>query len=103
MRYTLEQSMTALTTVRLAYSTEASVLKAAHPEPFSDELMKAKIFILQVDNKITDAAGTSEKRKIRYRMSLLRRPAAEWAANYVINTEKDTFQIYINFKAQFLR
>ena len=69
--YTLEQSMAASTTAGLTYGTEASVLKAAHSEPFSGELMKVRIFILQMDNKITDAAGASEGRKIKYEMSLV--------------------------------
>ena len=98
----LEQPMASSTVGGLAYGTGASVLKAAHPEPFSGGSVKAKIFILQVDNKIADAAGASEGRKIRYAMSLLRGSAAEWAANYVTNTGEDTFQTYINFKAQFL-
>ena len=79
------------------------MLKAAHSEPFSGGLMKVRIFILQVDNKIVDAAGAFKGRKIRYEMSLLRGPAAEWAANYIISTGKDTFQTYVNFKAQFLQ
>ena len=91
--------MAALITDGLAYGTETSVLKAAHSEPFSGRSVKAKIFILQVDNKIADAAEASEGRKIRYEMSLLRESAVEWAVNYIINTEEDTFQIYINFKA----
>ena len=38
-----------------------------------------------------NAAGASEGRKIRYKMSLLRGPAVKWAANYVMNTGEDTF------------
>ena len=95
--------MAALITAGLVFKTEANVFKAAHPESFSGGSVKAKIFILQIDNKIADAAGASEGRKIRYEMSLLRGSAAEWAANYVINTGEDMFQTYVNFKAQFLR
>ena len=69
--------MTTVITAGLTYDTETSMLKAAHSEPFSSESVKAKIFILQVNNKITDAAGASEERKIKYEMSLLRGPAAE--------------------------
>ena len=78
-------------TTGLPFSTGASMLKAAHSESFSSGLIKAKIFILQVDNKIADAAETTEGRKIRYRMSLLRGSAAEWIVNYVMNTGEDTF------------
>ena len=95
--------MDTIITAGLAYDIETSMLKAVHLESFSSRLIKAKIFILQVNNKITDAAEASKKRKIRYEMSLLRGPTAEWAANYVINTEEDIFQTYANFKAQFLR
>ena len=52
-----------------------------------------------MNNKIVDAAEASEGRKIRYIMSLLRDTAAEWATNYIMNTEEDIFQIYLNFKA----
>ena len=38
-----------------------------------------------------NAAETIEKRKIYYKISLLRGLTAEWAANYIINTEKDIF------------
>ena len=65
--------------------------------------MKAKIFILQVDNKIADAAGATEGRKTRYAMSLLRGPAAEWAANYMTNLGDITFQTYFEFKTKFLQ
>ena len=71
------QFMNFLIIAGLTYSMRASILKAVHSEPFSSRSVKAKIFILQVDNKITDAAEASEERKIRYKMSLLRRSAAE--------------------------
>ena len=95
--------MAASVTIGLTYSMGASVLKAAHPEPFSDESVKTKIFILQVNNKITDTAEASEGRKIRYDISLLREPAVKWTVNYIINTEENIFQIYVNFKVQFLK
>ena len=94
--------MAAFTTAGLAYGTGASVLKAVHFEPFSGGAMKARIFILQVDNKIADAVGASEGRKIWYSMSLLRGSAVKWTVNYVTNTGEDMFQTYTNFKAQFL-
>ena len=55
----------------LAYETEVNMLKAVHSESFSSKLVKAKIFILQINNKIVNAAGASEERKIHYEMSLL--------------------------------
>ena len=75
--YTLEQFMTALITAGLTYSTEISMLKTAHSKSFSGGSVKIKIFILQMDNKIADAAEILKERKIRYRISLLRGPAAE--------------------------
>ena len=55
----------------LFYETEANILKIAHSESFSNKLIKAKIFILQINNKIADAAEASEERKIHYEISLL--------------------------------
>ena len=78
------------------------MLKAVHLKSFSSKSIKMKIFILQVDNKIADTAEVTEEKKIKYRMSLLKSSAVKWAANYVMNTEEDTFQTYINFKVQFL-
>ena len=50
----------------MANITEGSitVLKAVHPNSFNSGLLKAKMFIIQVDNKIADAAGATERRKI---------------------------------------
>ena len=47
------------------------ILKAAHSDSFSSESLRAKMFIIQVDNKITDAAEATEDQKIRYIISLL--------------------------------
>ena len=71
--------------------TDSITLKAAHPDPFYGGNLKAKIFLQQVDNKIANAAGASEGRRIRYMISLLRRPAAEWAATYMDNKGYTTF------------
>ena len=65
--------------------TDRITLKAAYPDPFYKGNLKAKIFLQQVDNKIANAAGASEGRQIRYMISLLRGPAAEWAATYMDN------------------
>ena len=48
--------------------------------PFYGGNLKARIFLQQVDNKIADAAGASDGRRIQYVISLLGRSAAEWAA-----------------------
>ena len=40
--------------------TDSITIKAAHPDPFYGENLKAKIFLQQIDNKITDAARASE-------------------------------------------
>ena len=73
---TVMQSMTASTT-RLTFDTGASILKTIHPKPFSGEAIKTRIFILQINNKIADAAKTTEKRKIHYIIFLLWNSAAE--------------------------
>jgi hypothetical protein len=60
-----------------AYAEVNITLKAVHPDPFLEGTMKARIFIQQVDNKIVDAAGASNRRKVRYAIFLLRRQVAE--------------------------
>ena len=47
------------------------IFKAVYPDSFSSESLKIKMFIIQVDNKIADAAETTEGQKIRYTMLLL--------------------------------
>ena len=60
---TVVQFMTASIT-GLTFSTGASVLKAIHLKSFSDGVIKIKIFILQINNKIADAAEVTEEKKI---------------------------------------
>jgi hypothetical protein len=60
-----------------AYAGANITLKAVHPDPFLEGAIRAQIFIQQVDNKIVDAAGASNRRKVRYATSLLRRQVAE--------------------------
>ena len=48
----------------LAYEMKASMLKTVHSESFSGGSVKTKNFILQIDNKIVDAAEASKERKI---------------------------------------
>ena len=74
--------------------TDSITLKAAHSDSFYGESLKAKIFLQQVDNKIANAAGASERQQIRYMISLLRRLAAEWAATYMDDKGYITFKRY---------
>jgi hypothetical protein len=55
------------------YAEANITLKAVHLDPFLEGTIRARIFIQQVDNKIADAAEASNKRKVRYTTSLLRR------------------------------
>ena len=57
--------------------TDSITLKAAHLDLFYRGNLKAKIFMQQIDNKIADAVGASERQQIRYMISLLRGSAAE--------------------------
>ena len=82
--------------------TDSITLKAAHPDRFYGENLKAKIFLQQVDNKIADAAGTSKGQQIRYMISLLRGSAAEWAATYMDNKRYTTFTKYGDLRRKFL-
>jgi Retrotransposon gag protein len=64
--------------------------------------MRARIFIQQVDNKIADAAGASDGRKVRYATSLLRGQAAEWAITHTDGEGYTTFQRYEDFRKEFM-
>ena len=75
--------------------TDSITLKAAHPDPFYRGNLKAKIFLQQVDNKIANASGASEGQWIRYMISLLRRPAAEWAATHI---DKEGYIIFKKYR-----
>ena len=55
----------------------ATVLKAVHLNSFHSKSLKAKMFIIQVNNKIADAAEATDRQRICYAMLLLRRPALE--------------------------
>jgi hypothetical protein len=74
-----------------AYAETTITLKAVHPDLFSGGTVRARIFIQQMDNKIADAAGASDGRKIRYVVSLLRGQAAEWASTYTDEERYSTF------------
>ena len=47
------------------------ILKIIYFNSFSSELLKVKMFIIQINNKITDAARANKEQKIRYTMLLL--------------------------------
>ena len=53
--------------------TNTIILKTTHSNSFRKETTKTRIFILQVDNKITNVTRTFKERKIYYVMSLLRK------------------------------
>jgi Retrotransposon gag protein len=55
-----------------------------------------------VDNKIVDAAGASNGRKVRYATSLLRGQAAEWAITYIDREGYTIFQRYEDFRKEFM-
>ena len=57
----------------MSVDTNVITLKTVHPDSFRKETTKTRIFILQIDNKITNVVRTFEERKIRYVMSLLRK------------------------------
>ena len=61
----------------MSIDTNVIILKTIYSDSFKKETIKTRIFILQIDNKITDITRTSEKRKIRYIMSLLRKVTTE--------------------------
>jgi hypothetical protein len=85
-----------------AYAGANITLKAVHPNPFLEGAMRARIFIQQVDNKIVDVAGTSNRRKVRYAIFLLRGQAAEWAIIYTDGEEYTIFQRYEDFRKEFI-
>ena len=65
-----EKLMTSI--IGMSSGTNVITLKMVHPDSFRGGTIKTRIFILQVDNKITDVTRVSEEKKIRYVMLLLR-------------------------------
>ena len=57
----------------MSINTNTITLKTVHPNLFRKETTKTRIFILQIDNKITNVTRTFEEKKIRYIMSLLKK------------------------------
>ena len=89
--------------VDISINTNAIILKAIHSNSFKRETIKTRIFILQIDNKITDVTRTFEKRKIRYVVSLLRKVTTKWTTIYIDQYEKIIFDTYQKFKKIFLK
>ena len=92
--------MTSLTEIPI---TNVVTLKIVHPNLFSERSMKTRIFIQQVDNKITDAIKTSNERQIRYVTSLFREIVTEWTTIYTDTNGISIFVIFKNFKNVFLK
>ena len=64
--------------------TESTItLKTAYLNAFYNGSLKIKMFIVQLNNKFMNAVKVTDKRKIRYAMSLLRNSALEWAAIFI--------------------
>ena len=80
-----------------------TVLKVIYLDSFSSESLKAKMFIIQMNNKIADAVEATEGQKIRYAMLLLHDSVLKWAATFMNNEEEIIFDIYAQFKLRFLR
>ena len=63
--------------VSMSINTNVIIFKIVHLNSSKKETIKTRIFILQVNNKITNVIETFKKRKIRYVMSLLREMTIE--------------------------
>ena len=72
IRFTENKEKLMTNVIDMSVNTNVITLKVIHSDPFRKETTKTRIFILQVDNKITNVTRTFEKRKIRYVMSLLK-------------------------------
>ena len=53
-------------------AAKLNIFEAEKLESFADRLLKARLFLTQVELKIEDVNRPSESRKIRYVISLLR-------------------------------
>ena len=56
----------------MSIDTNVITFKTIHSNSFRKETTKTRIFILQVNNKITNIVRIFEEKKIRYIMFLLR-------------------------------
>ena len=63
--------------VDMSTDTNVITFKTIHPDSFKEETIKTRIFILQIDNKITNVTRIFKERKIRYIMSLLKKITTE--------------------------
>ena len=71
-RFTRNRKKLMTNIIDMSFNTNAIILKTTHSDLFRKETTKIRIFILQIDNKITNVTKTFEKRKIRYVMLLLK-------------------------------
>ena len=63
--------------INMSIDTNVITLKTVHSDSFRRETTKTRIFILQIDNKITNVTKTFKEKKIRYKMLLLREVTTE--------------------------
>ena len=73
VRFTRDRKEFITSITDISVSTYVITFKSIHSDSFRGETIKIRIFILQVDNKITDATEISKERKIWYVMSLIRK------------------------------
>ena len=92
-----------ISTLDMSFGTNTITFKTTHSDSFRKETTKVRIFILQINNKITNVIKTSEERKIRYVMSLLRKITIKWTIIHTDQYEKTTFSTYQEFKKTFLK
>ena len=57
--------------IDMSVNVNVITFKTTYSNLFKRETIKTRIFILQIDNKITNTTKTFEERKVRYTMSLL--------------------------------
>ena len=103
IRFTRNREKLMINIIDMSFNTNVITLKTTHSNSFREETTKTRIFILQINNKITNVAKTSEKRKIRYIMLLLKKITTEWITIHTNQYEKTTFSTYQEFKKAFLK
>ena len=64
IRFTRNKEKLMINIIDMSSNTNAITLKTTHLDSFREETIKTRIFILQVNNKITNVTETFEKRKI---------------------------------------
>ena len=82
IRFTKDREKLIISITSMSINTNVITFKTIHSDSFRKETIKTRIFILQVDNKITNTTKTFKERKIRYVMFLLREITIEWTVIY---------------------